>query len=141
VHIFIFLKFFGLHELGSCFHVSELSWKVHMRASSSCYTTEEHKVVDVVNTASETQDVHEADAENNFMNHTGLRHTSTSVQLHMETKLENCKQASKPLSIFLTHFPLAFCPNPIPTGKKNSPVTEEEDPYPSFGSVRLVENW
>jgi hypothetical protein len=116
VHIFIFLKLFGLHELGSCFHVSELSCKVHMRAPSYSYTIEEHKVVDVVNTASETQDVHEADAKNNIMNHTGLRHTSTTVQLHMETKLENCEQASTPLSIFLTHFPLAFYPNRNPTG-------------------------
>jgi hypothetical protein len=112
-----------------------------MRASSSSYTVEEHKVVDVDNTASETRDVHEADAKNNIMNHTGLRHTSTTVQLHMETKLGNCKQASKPLSIFLTHFPPAFCPIPNPTGKKISLVTEEEDTYPSFGSARLVENW
>lgn len=74
---------------------------MQMRASSSSYTIEEHKVVDVENTASETQDVHEADAKNNIMNHTGLRHTSTTVQLHMETKLENCKQAS--LSAFFSH--------------------------------------
>ncbi len=103
MHIFIFLKFFGLHELGSCFHVSELSCKVHMRASSSSYTIEEHKVVDVDNTASETRDVHEADAKNDIMNHTGLRHTSTTVQLHMETKLENCKQASKQVSQHFSH--------------------------------------
>jgi len=108
------------------FHLLEIVWTSRAWFLFSCERTfmqSAHEstffflyVVDVVNTASETQDVHEADAKNNIMNHTGLRHTSTTVQLHMETKLENYEQASTPLSIFLTHFPLAFYPDPNPTG-------------------------
>jgi hypothetical protein len=118
VHIFIFLKFFGLHELGSCFHVSELSCKVHMRASSSSYTIEEHKVVDVENTASETQDVHEADAKNNIMNHTGF--DTLQRQSNYIWKLSSkvvSKQAS--LLAFFSHTSLLHSVQIlIPRGKK-----------------------